>query len=256
MGDFNLASRAYNERQTEHTVQVTETAMVSPRAINETRFQYLRSNLRDASQRRRASPSTCRARSTGGGATVGQLRHHHQQLGARPTRPSTRRGSTRSSGAGACARRGWPIPRCNNFAGTFTFYTLAQYQQTLALQQAGYTGEQIAQLGAGPRSSAATPARPRPAWARPMPALFVNDDWRVRPNLTLSYGVRYEAQNNLGGLANWAPRVGIAWGLDAKANRPAKTVLRAGVGTLLRPHPALRHAQQPALRRHRRSNRI
>ena len=61
--------------------------------------------------------------------------------------------------------------------------------------------------------------------------LFVTDDWRARPNLTLSFGVRYEAQSNLGGLANWAPRVGIAWGLDARANRPAKTVLRAGFGT-------------------------
>ena len=43
--------------------------------------------------------------------------------------------------------------------------------------------------------------------------------------------MRYEAQTNLGDLANWAPRVGIAWGLDARANRPAKTVLRAGFGT-------------------------
>ena len=43
VGDFSLPSRAYNERQTEHTVQATETAMISPRAINETRFQYLRS---------------------------------------------------------------------------------------------------------------------------------------------------------------------------------------------------------------------
>ena len=31
VGDFNLPSRAYNEKQSEHTVQVTETAMLSPR---------------------------------------------------------------------------------------------------------------------------------------------------------------------------------------------------------------------------------
>ena len=43
VGDFSLASRAYNERQTEHTVQTHETATLSPQAINETRFQYLRS---------------------------------------------------------------------------------------------------------------------------------------------------------------------------------------------------------------------
>ena len=64
-----------------------------------------------------------------------------------------------------------------------------------------------------------------------MPACSVNDDWRARPNLTFSAGLRYEAQSNLGDLANWAPRVGLAWGLDGRANRPAKTVLRAGFGT-------------------------
>ena len=47
----------------------------------------------------------------------------------------------------------------------------------------------------------------------------------MRPNLTLSYGLRYEAQSNFGGAADWAPRVGIAWQLNKK------TVLRAGAGT-------------------------
>ena len=60
----------------------------------------------------------------------------------------------------------------NNFAGTFTFYTLAQYQQTLALQQAGYSGAQIAQLGAGPAQfsrSAGTPeATSEPDRRRPL----------------------------------------------------------------------------------------
>jgi len=60
--------------------------------------------------------------------------------------------------------------------------------------------------------------------------LFVNDDWRVRPNLTLSAGLRYEVQSNYGGDANFGPRIGIAWGIDGKGSRPAKTVLRAGAG--------------------------
>jgi hypothetical protein len=37
-------SRAYNERQTEHTVQATWTSMISAQAINETRFQYFKNN--------------------------------------------------------------------------------------------------------------------------------------------------------------------------------------------------------------------
>jgi len=36
--------------------------------------------------------------------------------------------------------------------------------------------------------------------------LFVNDDWRPRPNLTVGYGIRYEAQTNIGDRAGFAPR--------------------------------------------------
>src|SRR5258708_22208824 len=37
-------------------------------------------------------------------------------------------------------------------------------------------------------------------------------------------------QGNRGDLTDWAPRIGIAWGIGGKSNRPAKTVLRAGAG--------------------------
>ena len=46
MGDFNLASRAFDQSETENTVQVTETMVLSARAINETRFQYMRTKSR------------------------------------------------------------------------------------------------------------------------------------------------------------------------------------------------------------------
>ena len=75
-------------------------------------------------------------------------------------------------------------------------------------------------------------------------AAFAEDSWRIRPNLTLNLGVRYEIQNvpssshpNTGtplltaltstintDSNNFAPRIGIAW-------QPLKnTVLRAGYG--------------------------
>ena len=43
-GDFNLPSKAFDRRNTENSLQVTETAILSPRFINETRFMFMRSN--------------------------------------------------------------------------------------------------------------------------------------------------------------------------------------------------------------------
>src|SRR5262249_41433307 len=43
VGQFSLLSRATNSDSTEHRLQVTETAILSPKVVNETRLQYLRS---------------------------------------------------------------------------------------------------------------------------------------------------------------------------------------------------------------------
>jgi hypothetical protein len=62
-------------------------------------------------------------------------------------------------------------------------------------------------------------------------ALFVQDDWKIKPNITLSGGLRYETQNSLGDHADFAPRLGLAWGIGGKGKNGApKMVLRAGWG--------------------------
>src|SRR5581483_6652681 len=60
--------------------------------------------------------------------------------------------------------------------------------------------------------------------------LYAEDEWRVRPNVSLTYGMRFESQNEIHDHADFAPRVGIAWGLGGKANTVPKTVLRGGFG--------------------------
>jgi outer membrane receptor protein involved in Fe transport len=66
--------------------------------------------------------------------------------------------------------------------------------------------------------------------SNPNVGLFVSDEWRVRPNLTLNAGVRYDLQF-LPSLVNTdtnnvSPRVGIAW----DPSRDGKTVIRASYG--------------------------
>ncbi len=55
--------------------------------------------------------------------------------------------------------------------------------------------------------------------------LFVQDNWSVRPNLTVNLGLRYDGQTFTGANTNFSPRVGLAWNLPGKS-----TVIRAGYG--------------------------
>jgi len=59
---------------------------------------------------------------------------------------------------------------------------------------------------------------------------FIQDDWRMRPNLTLSLGLRYEVQNLNGDYRDIAPRIGFAWAPGSAANGRQKTVIRGGFG--------------------------
>ncbi|HXH07233.1 MAG TPA: TonB-dependent receptor [Vicinamibacterales bacterium] len=74
-------------------------------------------------------------------------------------------------------------------------------------------------------------------------SFFVQDDWRVTPDLKLLYGVRYDLYDWPAGVAdaphelsrafrtdadNWGPRLGLAWALG----RDRRTVLRASTGLM------------------------
>ena len=59
--------------------------------------------------------------------------------------------------------------------------------------------------------------------------LYVQDDWRVRSNITFSYGLRFETQNHIHDHADLAPRLGMAWGVGGRKS-PPKVVIRAGLG--------------------------
>jgi hypothetical protein len=55
---------------------------------------------------------------------------------------------------------------------------------------------------------------------------FIQDEWRVRPNLVLSYGLRYERETIIKDTNNWGPRVSVAY----DPFKDGKTVVRLGAG--------------------------
>ncbi len=59
--------------------------------------------------------------------------------------------------------------------------------------------------------------------------LFAQDKWRIKPSLTINYGLRWDVETGLGYAVEpyhkaFQPRVGVAWSPDSK------TVVRAGYG--------------------------
>jgi hypothetical protein len=54
--------------------------------------------------------------------------------------------------------------------------------------------------------------------------LFVEDDWKLFPKLTLNMGLRWDYDNRFPNKANFSPRLGFAWAVNSK------TVIRANWG--------------------------
>ena len=144
-----------------------------------------------------------------------------------------------------------------NFGGTFTFgggiapqldannqpvldaagnpvlvqiQSIERYRRTLLFQGMGMTPAQIRALGGGATQFSKNAGIPGISGGQADVGIFAGDDWRVRPNLTLNLGLRYETQTNIHNWTDFAPRVGIAWAPGATTKNRPKTVLRAGFG--------------------------
>src|SRR5207245_10274810 len=109
--------------------------------------------------------------------------------------------------------------------------SIERYSRTLLFSKLGKTADQIRILGGGASQFSINTNNPTAAVSQTDVGFYGQDDWRIRPNLMLSYGLRYENQTNISSKFNFAPRVGFAWSPGAaKATKPPKTVIRGGGG--------------------------
>jgi hypothetical protein len=218
VGGVVLASRAFDTARTEHIWQLTETAVLSPSALNETRFQFVRSH-RDQRALQTGFTTIVNDAFTGGGAQTNEAFN------------DTDRYELQNTTSWISARHSWKAGgrlryvsvqdfSPSNFDGTFIFTSLEQYRQA----QQGVPG-------VNPSQFIIAGGNPETRVSRFDLAGFIQDDWRVRPNFTLSYGLRFETQTNISDKLDLAPRLAFAWAPGSKPDtrRPA-TVIRGGVG--------------------------
>ena len=227
VGGFTLPSRGTDSVQTHQSGTFTLSVVHGARYINETRFQY--HHLSSDQKGDAGTPAIIVAGAfAGGGAPfpnnwVREGSYEFQNISSYNVRSHFFKFGVRV--------RGYIVGDYTsvNYNGTFTFTSLTAYQITLKSQALGLAMPQIQALGGGPYQYSVTAGQPLAKLNQIDAAPFVQDDWKLKPNLTLSLGLRYEAQTNAGGLSDWAPRAALAWGFG-KGSRTPKTVLRLGYG--------------------------
>jgi hypothetical protein len=255
VGGLNLASAAYHYIGGTQTLQITETAMLTDRSINETRFQYYRPVTTSTAN---TSGFALRVLGsfTGGASIVGHAVDTQNNFELQNYTSILRQNHTFKFGVrlrGAMEDSVAP----QNFNGTFTFSggvapkldennqvvldgagqpvqedisSIESYRRTLLFQGLGYSATQIRQLGGGSSQFTISAGTPASAVNQIDLGAFFGDEWKVKPNLTLAYGIRYETQSNIHDWRDFAYRVGLAWAPRMGRNSGTGTVVRAGFG--------------------------
>ncbi len=210
VGQFALASQGYTLSSFTHTIRANDTQIVGARFVNATRFQAEEQSYVETPQSL-APEILVTGAFNGGGNTQGGLNYHHHHVELDDDATFTLSKHTITFG-GRLRTVVEPYISPGDFNGTYTFSSLSAYAAGTPTQFTLTVGKPLVRIFSVDGG------------------VYVSDDWKVRPNLTLSYGLRFETQNYIHDRADWAPRFGIAYGLGRGSNRAPKTVLRAGVG--------------------------
>jgi hypothetical protein len=241
IGAINYQSNGYSQNVTEQTAQIVETAVLSSHVVNETHFEYDRERQNTTSSSLGPQLNVAQSFVAGGSGYSSasfpnsyDLQNYYElqnytsiSWGAHTTKAGFRIRATALDDFS-------PL----NFNGEYFFNggtnglsSIDQYLVTERLLASGLSSQAVSALGYGPSKFTINQGNPYVGFAQLDFGPFVQDDWRVRPNLTLSLGLRWESQNNINDKNDWAPRFGFAWSPGNSNGRGrAKTVVRGGWG--------------------------
>lgn len=211
---ISLASQGFDSESLTQILQLSNSQTIRNTIVNETRFQYMRQRVRQNPYSTAPSIAVQGAFNDGGNPAGhyqdNQDRYEFQDYVSVAPRKhylnfGVRARSARDANSTAA-----------NFNGQYTFPSIDAYQITKQGMQEGLTPAEIRAAGGGASQFTLTAGNPSVAVSMTDVGAFFEDDWKWKPNFTLSYGLRYETQNHISDNRNVAPRLGFAWNFGPK----------------------------------------
>ena len=219
-GGLVLAEAGYNSTVSEQNLRLTDVFTISPTLLHETHIGFTWKSTRDVPLS--TSPSLQVAGAfISGGATAGYLQNRERDLEVDDDVMWSHHKHSLKIGVaslgilvhdydpdtfnGSFVFGGGLAPALDNSGKQTAISGLEQYRRTL-----------LSLPGGVPTTYNVTQGEPLVPFSQWRVSLFAQDQWSVKPNLSLALGLRYALQTSPTSFGNLVPRVGIAWSPDHK----------------------------------------
>lgn len=190
IGAQDEVDRAYSTESGGTLVRIQEAGPLGRRSFINTRLQVGRTGATSSSDVEAMTYQIAGARTTGGAQVSGG--RHTTTVTLQSDVDYVR--SVHSVRAGISLDGGsYRTNDSSNYLGTYFFESLAAFEQ------------------GRPRSYRRRIGDPNIQYANVQAGVYLQDDIRVRKNLTFSPGLRYELQTHVGDIVNLGPRAGVSW---------------------------------------------
>lgn len=224
VGLLVLPSEGLNSTTSTNTLQLTDTQIIGRSMISEAHFQFARTYIGQTPVSTEAS-IVAQGVFNGGGSPAQTLTDNDEHYEFQEFF-TMQHGTHYLRMGGRYRLEHHANENRAGYNGQFTFPDLATYQLALDGQTPAQifasTGETIQyNLTAGVASASVLTGDL---------GVFAEDEWKIRKNLTLDYGFRFESQSAVPDHADPAPRVGLAWAARRKGKKPVLFTMRGGAG--------------------------
>ncbi len=190
IGAYDTELRAYSTETQNHNIRVQHMGPLGRRAATRSRVQYAWSTSASQSVVEQPTIRVNDAFTTGGAQMAGG--QHAWTLNVGSDLDYVRGNHSFRTGVNFDGGR-VRSDDATNYLGTYTFESLDAFDE------------------GRPRSYTRRIGDPNISFATLLAAWYIQDDVRVRRNLTVSAGMRYEAQMHMDDYDNVAPRFGVTW---------------------------------------------